>query len=104
MLVTVPQGVDRCTFPNALGQLIPTLVLEQRLGHYDRKFLDWGQRGLIDGKPGYFQVNRLCWYRLVWKPGEGVSRMVRRAGVVFDFEVELGKALPPPRKAALSLR
>jgi hypothetical protein len=92
MLVTVPQGVDRFTFPNALGQLIPTLVLEQRLGHYDGNFLDWGQRGLIEGKHGYFQVNRLRWDRMVWQPGEGITRMVRRAGVVFHFEVELGKA------------
>jgi hypothetical protein len=92
MMVTFPQGVDRCPFPNALGHLIPTLVLEQRLGHYDGNFLDWGPRGLIEGKHGYFQVNRLYRDRLVWQPGEGVSRMVFRAGVVFDFEVELGKA------------
>jgi hypothetical protein len=92
MLVTVPQGVDRCTFSNALGHLIPTLVLEQRLGHYDGNFLYRGQRGLIEGKHGYFQVNWLRRNRLVWKPGEGVSRMVRRAGAVFDFEVKLGKA------------
>jgi hypothetical protein len=91
MLVTVPRGVDRCTFPNALGHLIQTLVLEQRLGHYDGNLLDRGRRGLIEGKHRYLLVNRLRRDRLVWQPVESVSRMVRRAGVVFDFEIELGK-------------
>jgi hypothetical protein len=74
------------------GHLIPTLLLEQRLGHYDGDFLDRGQRGFIEGKNGYLQGYRLRRDRLVWQPGEGVSRMMRRAGVVFDFEIELGKA------------
>jgi hypothetical protein len=92
MLVTVPQGVDRCTFPNALGHLISTLVFEQRLGHYDGNFFNGGRAFLLEGKYGYLQVYRLRRDRLVWQPGEGVSRMVRRDGVVFDFEIKLGKA------------
>jgi hypothetical protein len=90
--------------PECVGSFDPEPVLEQRLVHYDGNLLDRGQRGLIEGKHGYLQVNRLRWDRLVWQPGEGVSPMVRRAGVVFDFEVELGKASPPTRKAALSIR
>jgi hypothetical protein len=66
--VTVPLGVDGGTFPCAPGQLIPILVFEQRLGHYDGSFLDRGHRGLIEDKNGDIEVDRLLWDRLVRKP------------------------------------
>jgi hypothetical protein len=77
---------------SALGHLISTLVLEQRLCHYDGNFFNQGLVFLIEGQYWNLQVDRLCRDRMVWQPGEGVRRMMCRAGVVFDFEVELGKA------------
>jgi hypothetical protein len=104
MLVTVPQGVAIFTFPNALGHLIPTLVLEQRLGRYEGNFLDRGQGVLIEDKHGYVQANRLCRDRLVGQPGEGVSRVVGRAGLYSTLKSNSARRIRHRAKTALSFR